>query len=138
MERKPMRQETREVCPTITHRMAAEGALLVDVREPGEVRALAFDAPVIVNMPLSALEGRWSELPRDRELVMVCQSGARSLKAAYFLQFQGYTQISNMAGGILKWMQKGLPVIGQRIDAGTGDGGGPSLGLATSSGSHCC
>lgn len=136
-----MLQEAKEVCPTITRRMAAVGALLVDVREPGEVRALAFDAPVIVNMPLSELEGRWSELPRDRELVMVCQSGARSLKAAHFLQFQGYTQVSNMGGGILKWMQKGLPVIGQRIDAGIGDHGdhgGPSLGSAATSGSHCC
>lgn len=133
-----MLQEAKEVCPTIAHRMAAEGALLVDVREPGEVRALAFDVPDSVNIALSELEDRWSELPMDRELVMVCQSGERSLKAAYFLQFQGYTQVSNLGGGILKWMQKGLPVIGQRIDAGTGDRGGPSMGSAASSGSHCC
>lgn len=99
------------------------------------MRALAFDVPVIVNMPLSELENRWSELPRDRELVMVCQSGARSLKAAYFLQLQGYTQVSNMGGGILKWMQKGLPVIGQRIDAVTGD---LPMGTAATSGSRCC
>ena len=133
-----MRQETKEGCPTITRRMAAEGALLVDVREPGEGQALALDMPAIVNMSLSALESRWSELPRDRELVMVCQSGERSLKAAYFLQFHGYTQVSNMGGGILKWMQKGLPVIGQRIDAGIGERGGPPLGSAATSGSHCC
>ena len=133
-----MLQEAKVVCPTITRRMAGNGALLVDVREPGEVRALAFDVPVFVNMPLSELENRWIELPRDRELVMVCQSGERSLKAAYFLQFHGYTQVSNMGGGILKWMQKGLPVIGQRIDAGIGDRSGPPLGSAATSGSHCC
>ena len=133
-----MLQEAKEVCPTTTRRMAAEGALVVDVREPGEVRALAFGVPAIVNIPLSELERRWSELPRDRELVMVCQSGARSLKAAYFLQFHGYTQVSNMGGGILKWMQKGLPVIGQRIGAGTGDPGGLPLSTASTSGNRCC
>lgn len=129
-----MLQEAKEVCPTVTRRMAAEGALLVDVRELGEVRALVFDVPVIVNMALSELENRWSELPRDRELVMVCQNGERSLKAAYFLQFQGYTQVSIMGGGIRKWMQKGLPVIGQRIDAVTGD---LPMGTAATSGSYC-
>ena len=94
-----MLQETKEVCPTLTRRMAAEGALVVDVREPGEVRALAFDVLRIVNISLSALERRFNELSRDRALVMVCQSGARSIKAAYFLQFHGYTQVSNMGGG---------------------------------------
>lgn len=133
-----MLQEAKEVCPTTTRRMAAEGALVVDVREPGEVRALAFGVPAIVNIPLSELERRWSELPRDRELVMVCQSGARSLKAAYFLQFHGYTQVSNMGGGILKWMQKGLPVIGQRIDAGIGYPGGSPMGTAATPTNGCC
>ena len=133
-----MLQEAKEVCPTTTRRMAAEGALVVDVREPGEVRALAFGVPAIVNIPLSELERRWSELPRDRTLVMVCQSGARSLKAAYFLQFHGYTQVSNMGGGILKWMQKGLPVIGQRIDAGIGDPGGSPMGTAATPTNGCC
>lgn len=110
--------QAREVCPTTTRRLVAEGALLVDVRERAEVARLAFDVPAIVNLPLSEFEQRFAELPRDRELVLVCETGPRSLKATYFLMYQGYKQVANMGGGIVKWMIKGFPVVGQRADAG--------------------
>lgn len=110
-------EEARQVCPTTTRRLVSEGALLVDVRERAEVARIAFDVPAIVNIPLFELEQRWSELPKDRELVLVCESGERSIKAAYYLQYQGYTHVSNMDGGLLKWMRKGFPVIGQRYEA---------------------
>jgi hypothetical protein len=48
----------REVCPTTTRRMLAEGALMVDVRELGEVAQVAFDVPGVVLMPLSELQER--------------------------------------------------------------------------------
>jgi rhodanese-related sulfurtransferase len=111
-----MLQEAKEVCPTRTQRLMREGALLVDVREASEVAALAFDAPDIVNIPLLELENRWSELSKDREIVLVCENGERSLKATYYLQYQGFTHVSNMGGGLLKWMRKGFPVIGQRVE----------------------
>jgi hypothetical protein len=75
--------------------------------------------------PLSEFERRFSELPRDRQLVIVCQTGARSLKATYFLMYQGYQQVANMEGGILKWASKGFPVTG-------------AAGTAASSASSCC
>ncbi len=108
-----MLQEAKEVCPTTTRRLIGEGALLVDVREPREVQALAFDVPDIFYIPLSELEARWSEIPKDREVVMVCLGGERSLKATYYMQYHGYSQVSNMAGGIEKWVKKGFPVKGQ-------------------------
>ncbi|MBL8388659.1 MAG: rhodanese-like domain-containing protein [Hydrogenophaga sp.] len=111
-----MLEEAKQVCPTTTRRLVGEGAWLVDVRERTEVACTAFDVPAIVNIPLTELEQRWSELPKDRELVLVCESGERSLKATYFLQYHGYTRVSNMEGGILKWMRKNFPVIGQRIE----------------------
>lgn len=110
-------EEAKQVCPTTTQRLVKEGALLVDVRESTEVASLAFDVPAIVNIPLFELEQRWSELPKDREIVLVCESGERSLKATYYLQFQGFTRVSNMEGGLLKWMRKGFPVIGKRQEA---------------------
>ena len=109
--------EAKQVCPTTTQRLVREGALLVDVRERTEVASLAFDVPAIVNIPLFEMEQRWGELPKDRELVLVCESGERSLKATYYLQFQGFTRVSNMEGGLLKWMRKGFAVIGQRYEA---------------------
>lgn len=111
-----MLEEAKQVCPTTTRRLVGEGALLVDVRERAEVARTAFDVPAIVNIPLSELEQRWAELPRDRELVLVCESGERSLKATYYLQFQGFTRVSNMDGGLLKWMRKDFPVIGERYE----------------------
>lgn len=112
-----MLQEAKEVCPTKTRRLIVEGALLVDVREPREVSTLAIDVPDILYIPLSELEVSWREIPKDREVVMLCQGGGRSLKATYYLQYHGYTNVSNMAGGIEKWTKKGFPTKGQNLAA---------------------
>ena len=106
--------QAREVCPTSTRRLIAEGALMVDVRELSEVAQLAFDVPAVLLLPLSELERRFAELPRDRQLVMVCATGERSLKATYFLMYQGFTSVVNMEGGISKWASKGFPIRGAR------------------------
>ena len=133
-----MLAEAKEVCPTTARRLTNEGALLVDARELNEVQALAFDVPDVVNIPLAELETRWNELPKDRELVMVCQEGGRSLKATYFMQYNGYTQVSNMGGGILKWMQKGFPVIGKRAEVPACATGCCAPATASSAASGCC
>lgn len=73
-----------EICPTTTQNWVKNGAVLVDVREGDEVEQLAFDVPVIVNIPLSEFENRYKELPKDKDLVIVCHSGVRSLRAAGF------------------------------------------------------
>jgi rhodanese-related sulfurtransferase len=109
-----MLAEAKEICPTTTRHALEAGALLVNVREPSEVSALAFDVPDVVNIPLLELDTRWSELPTDRDLVIACESGARSLKGTYYLQFRGFERVSHLGGGIVKWMKKGFPVKGQR------------------------
>ena len=107
-----MLQEAKEVCPTSTRRLLNEGATLIDVRDTADVAECAFDVPGVINIPLSELEQRWSEVPRDHPVVFACDSGVRSLKATYFLQYQGYTNVCNMSGGILKWSAKGFPITG--------------------------
>ena len=130
--------EAKEVCPTTTRRLLAEGALMVDVREANEVAALAFAVDNIVNLAMSQFEQRWVELPRDRELVLVCETGARSLKATYYLQFQGYEYVSNMGGGLVKWMTKGFPVKGHRHDVPVAATGGCCCDPAASPSRTCC
>jgi hypothetical protein len=76
---------------------------------------------------MSELEQRFAELPRDRDLIMVCQVGERSLKATYFLMYQGYTRVANMEGGIAKWVRKGFPVKGDASQA-----------VAPVTGGSCC
>lgn len=114
-----MLEEAQQVCPTTTRRLIGEGALEVDVRESAEVARTAFDAPAIVNIPLRELEHRFDALPKDRELVLACETGTRSLKATDYQQFQGFTRVSNMDGGLLKWMRKSFHVIAQRFEVPT-------------------
>jgi rhodanese-related sulfurtransferase len=133
--------QAREVCPTTTRRLIGEGALLVDVRERAEVARLAFDVPEVVVMPLSEFEQRFAELPRDRDLVLTCASGPRSLKATYFLMFQGYTRVANMDGGVNKWASKGFPIQGTRAaspDAPAAAGGCCSPASAAAASGACC
>jgi len=104
--------KAREVCPTLTRRQAGEGALVVDVRERDEIARVALDLPEVVVMPMSELERRHGELPRDRDLIMVCAVGERSLKATCFLMYHGHSRVANMEGGIAKWARKGFPVRG--------------------------
>jgi rhodanese-related sulfurtransferase len=48
----------------------------------------------------------------DYRGLTVCRSGARSAQAAVILQRQGFTQVANLAGGMLRWRAEGLPVVG--------------------------
>lgn len=105
-------KKVKEICPTLTKQAIEEGALLVDVREKDEVDLLSFDVPNIVNIPLSEFEERYIELTKDQMIVMVCKVGERSLKTAYYLANHGYTDVSNMDGGIEKWVKKGFPTKG--------------------------
>lgn len=91
---------------------------------------MAFDAPGIVAMPMSELEQRFAEMPHDRELVLVCAVGERSLKATYFLMYQGYTKVANMEGGIAKWARKRFPVKGDVGAAAANAAAGSCCGSA--------
>ena len=102
----------KEICPTTTQGWVKNGALLVDVREKDEVAQLAYDVPNIINIPLSEFEERFNEIPKDKEVVMVCRSGGRSLRAAGFLVNHGYTNVVNMEQGMIRWATKGFPIKG--------------------------
>jgi rhodanese-related sulfurtransferase len=104
-----------EICPTTTQGRVKAGALLVDVRERDEVAQLAFDVPNFVNIPLSEFEERYQKLPKDKELVMVCRGGGRSLKATYYLMNMGYENVANMQHGIVRWVQRGFPTKGDTL-----------------------
>ena len=104
--------EAREVCPTTSQRLLREGALLVDVREPDEVAQVGYGGCDVVNIPLSQFEDRWQEVPRDRDVILACAMGERSLKATYFLIYQGYTRVANMRPGIARWVARGFPITG--------------------------
>lgn len=112
-----MNEEQGLICTTNAYAEALSGAVLLDVREKAEVRALAFDVPEWIHLPFSGLTQRWPELPTDRDVLVVCQNGTQSTAAAEFLQRMGMPRVKPVRGGILLWMQKGYPVKGQRYEA---------------------
>lgn len=87
------------------------GALLLDVREIDEVEQLACNTPHILVMPMSQFQNSFSQLPKDQEIITVCYSGGRSLVATQILIAHGYTNVSNLAGGIIAWREEGLSTI---------------------------
>lgn len=74
--------------------------IVVDVREPAEYAGGHIPGSRL--MPLGTLGARLQDLPRDREIVLVCRSGARSASATQMLLQSGFQAI-NMAGGMMGW-----------------------------------
>lgn len=82
--------------------------LLIDVREPFEWSGGRIAGADL--MPLRDLPARLDELDRSRDIVCYCASGARSAHAAKILRDAGFRSVKNLAGGIRRWAQEGLPV----------------------------
>lgn len=83
------------------------GAPVLDVRESDEYAA--GHVPGVRLLPLGALPARQHELPRDRTVYLVCQSGSRSEKARALLARAGYDARS-VAGGTAAWARSGRPI----------------------------
>lgn len=83
---------------------------IVDVREPSEFTGELGHVPGAELVPLSEIERAARSWPRDRELVLVCRSGARSGRAAAALAAMGFEHVMNLAGGMLAWNDARLPV----------------------------
>jgi rhodanese-related sulfurtransferase len=100
----------RAVDVTEAKRRRDAGALLIDVREADEWRA--GHAPGARHIPLRALAGRLAEVPRDREVLLICRGGNRSGTARELLVRQGFARARNVTGGMLAWTRAGLPTTG--------------------------
>ena len=77
---------------------------ILDVREPNEYQINRIPGSVLI--PLGDLPKRVGELDASAEIVTQCKSGVRSGKAAAFLRQQGFTNVKNLTGGILAWVDQ--------------------------------
>ena len=82
--------------------------LLLDVREYPEFAAGHLKGARLI--PLAAIEQRAGELPKDQPIVAMCRSGRRSAEAAATLARLGFTNVSQITGGVMAWEQAGLPL----------------------------
>src|SRR3546814_4983680 len=108
--------EILEIAPAEALRRLQSGAVLVDVRGDHE-RALgmARGALGVVREQLEAAPGDVVPDP-DTEVLLICQSGRRSMLAAQALQGQGYGNPASVAGGTSAWEAAGLPMLRPELD----------------------
>jgi len=78
--------------------------VVIDVREPYEFAAGHLDGAKLI--PLAQLPQRMIDIPTDRDVVLYCQSGARSARAQQLLHDAGFTRIRNLAGGFVAWQRR--------------------------------
>jgi adenylyltransferase/sulfurtransferase len=83
---------------------AGERPFILDVREPNEYQINRIEGSTLI--PLGELPRRYQELPRDVEIIAQCKMGGRSAKAQDFLKTVGFTNVKNLRGGILEWIDK--------------------------------
>jgi rhodanese-related sulfurtransferase len=88
-------------------RVRAEGAPVVDVREPDEYTAAHVPGAVLV--PLATVPDAVDRVPAEGTVYVICAKGGRSLTAAEFYRAQGIDAV-NVAGGTTAWVEAGHPV----------------------------
>lgn len=86
-------------------------ALLLDVREDDEWQAGHIEGAV--HIPMSGLMQRVDEVPKDREVVVVCKVGGRSAQVTAFLKQRGWENVRNLDGGVAAWAHAGRPLVSE-------------------------
>ena len=94
-------------------RMAGgEDFLLLDIRSAGELAQGVL--PDAEHIPMHNIPLRMNELPKDKDIILYCHSGARSYHACVYLAQQGYRNVINLQGGILGWARCGYRLAMRR------------------------
>ncbi len=85
-----------------------EKYLLLDVREPFEHNICNIGGKLI---PMGELADRIAELDSQQHIIIYCKHGSRGLRAMAFLASQGFDHVSNLAGGIMAWIERIDPTL---------------------------
>ena len=90
----------------------ADNTILIDVREPEEFASGYINGHLVLTIPRGKLEFMAIEkiakvYGQDAKIVTYCLKGPRGLLAAHQLKKMGFTDVSNLDGGILSWLQEG-------------------------------
>lgn len=96
-----------------------ETPLLLDVREPVELQGARVEGAA--HLPISVFQQRYTELPQDRQILVMCATGNRSAAVTAFLLRNGWTDVLNVEGGISAWRRSGFPVKSGPIEPGEGE-----------------
>ena len=80
----------------------------IDVREIVENEAARIPDTELI--PMSEMQNRWNEIPKDEDVVIYCRTGSRSGNLISQLFQQGYSNLFNLDGGIVDWNLNNFPV----------------------------
>ena len=96
----------------LDRRNAGAVQTLLDVREDWEIQLAPVPSPHL-HIPMGQVAERLGELDPNVTTVVICRSGGRSAEVARFLAGRGFTNVFNLAGGILAWSRDLDPKIPQ-------------------------
>jgi rhodanese-related sulfurtransferase len=82
-------------------RLNSDNFVVLDVREQFEIEAAAI--PEFIHMPMQQIPAHLNELPRDKEIAVLCHSGSRSARVTQYLMQNGFDNVMNITGGIERW-----------------------------------
>ncbi|WP_051412201.1 rhodanese-like domain-containing protein [Halonatronum saccharophilum] len=88
----------------VESRLKKEDVLLLDVRTRREYKE--GHIPNSLNIPLAELKGNLNRIDKDKDIIAICASGARSKRATQELMSAGYDKVKNMSGGMISWQGK--------------------------------
>lgn len=110
-------EDIKTISTKKTTKLAKKNVLLVDLRTPQEYAEKTYDVKNIINIPIDSLASNLYRIPKDQKVVLVCRTGNKSKKAFLVLKDHGYTKISHMEGGIVKWAADGFAVTTPKASA---------------------
>ena len=96
------------ISPAQAYTKYQQGSFFLDVRTQAEWDQFHIKGSTLI--PLEDLQTRLNELPKNKDIVVICQAGPRSQSGAAILQQAGFTSISYVNGGYQAWMSAGYPV----------------------------
>lgn len=103
----------RELAAWLKTASAFGTPVVLDVREPQElaIASVKPDGFALLTIPMHTVPVRLSELQADQPIAVLCHHGGRSMQVAMYLHRQGFTHVSNIAGGIHAWADEVDPTI---------------------------
>lgn len=105
---KPKSAQVIEISAAQAYQKYQQGMFILDVRTQEEWDLAHIENSSLV--PLAELKNNLSELPRDREIVVVCRSGNRSREAVSILEEAGFSDVFSLKGGMIAWENAGYPL----------------------------
>lgn len=101
----------KSISPREAFRLSEEvSVIFIDVRENYHSFLHTFDVAELYYCPFSDLSGHLDKIPADQPVIIADAAGMKSIEAVKMLQEKGFTNIANLAGGMLEWNNEQLPV----------------------------